>query len=309
MNLKIMKRGSAVRSAATVAAGLTILAAGTRAAWADIKVIAQETTKGQAGMMSMMGGGPPGAPKKEAEPTGPVTVTTYYKGNRQRIERGGDVTITDFNAGKILTLNVAKKTYTELSLTDLGANLDTNPMLKMFKVNASADVKPGGETKAIAGRPSKNYKYTLTFKMEATDPQMAAFLSGLTTTVTGEQWVTETLTIPTDATSLARNKMLKQLPVSVKDLEQVGAQMGIMKGFPLSSITTVKIDLPEQLKAMMASQGGGKTNEPIVSVTEVTSISEDPLDDALFTVPAGYKKVEAPRPKAPPLGAPGGADE
>ena len=86
-------------------------------------------------------------------------------------------------------------------------------------------------------------------------------------------------------------------------LKSRSEKLATIKGTPLSSRIEVTIK-PGDSKAADANVLP-LPKEPIVVATEVKTISEDPLDDALFAVPAGYKKVDVlAKPTAPVAPAP-----
>jgi hypothetical protein len=85
-------------------------------------------------------------------------------------------------------------------------------------------------------------------------------------------------------------------------LKTLAEKIATIKGTPLSSRIEVII-----------KPGDGKApdvnvlpipKDPIIVVNEVKSISEDPLADSLFTVPADYKKVAVDTKSVTPASAP-----
>jgi hypothetical protein len=285
------------------AATLALLAGLAQSAFADIKIVAKETTKGLPPAVLAMGGQKDGV-KLDA----PMTVTSYYKGSKTRVERGTTILITDNATGKTYTLDTEAKTYSETLLKDVGAGMADSPIMSMFKVTTTADVKPGGMTKTIAGKETENYKYNITMKMapgEGADPSLGGVLPNITVTIDGEQWTTEAITFPSTAVGATPSpaNMLKFLPPTMmKGAKVIAEKMALIKGVPLATTTTTKMELPPAFLAMMSQSGAGEMdNKPITSTMEVTSISEDTLDDALFAPPADYKKVDAPKPTMPGL--------
>ena len=205
------------------------------------------------------------------------TVTNYYKGTKFRSESKDYIILVD-GKGQILMLNPAKKTYMVLSLGN-------NPMLQMFDLSSSVDIKPGGKTKTILGKPTKNYLYTATIKMslkkaaldqmKARGAQMRQPPQMPTIVLSGENWVTEAVNVPRGAVANSLSG-LSAMP----GMNAIMQKFATMKGVPLESKVTTTF------------KGGPPSLKPQTTTTLASSLSESPLSDALFQVPAGYTKQE-----------------
>jgi hypothetical protein len=265
-----------------VMAATAVVALSVTLARADVKIVSEVTIKG--------------APKAAQAQVSdkPFITTVYYKASRQRTETDKGVTITDLDGDKFYTLDPVKKTYYVMSSKDIEKMAAENPMLAMIKVDTSTTVTPTAETKSIAGKMAKKYAYTTIMKMgmEGADDSISAMLPIIT--INGEQWTTEEITLPVDYRKFAQSNFMRSMPpMMAKGIKDMVDKMADIKGIPLSSIITVTVKPSEKAPPQAAS---AFPKDPIVTTTEVKSITEGPLDDALFTVPADYKEVKAPAP-------------
>jgi hypothetical protein len=176
-------------------------------------------------------------------------------------------------------------------------------MMSMFKMDIKADVKPGTETKAILGKQAKNVKFTATFVMsmkDGGDSPIAAMMP--TIILKGEQWVTEEVKVPGDPKQLLQ-RMMSRGPMAMfgSGMKEFVEKMGSVPGFPLLNSTTMEFVFPPTAPPQLQEQMGTK---PMTTLTEVKSISEDVLEDALFKAPEDFKEVKAPEVPAFPGAAP-----
>ncbi|MEO7714701.1 MAG: hypothetical protein ABIY70_00745 [Capsulimonas sp.] len=153
-------RGSSPRTrqrAITLAIGVALaaIAAATRA---DVTIVSEVNVTG--GMNRGGGGGGRGfGGGAGAAQQFPKTVSLYYKGDKARSEeKGGPVTIYDAAAGKIYTLDTAKKTYYEQSLADIasGAQRFARPGAEP-PPPSKVTLKETGDTQTIAAKKAAKY--------------------------------------------------------------------------------------------------------------------------------------------------------
>jgi hypothetical protein len=233
------------------------------AAHADLKVVTTTTTSGGAGRSTT------------------TTSTNYYKGGKFRSETKEAVILID-GSGKIITLNPAKKTYSEMS----PAEMLNNPYMRMVDLKTSVNLKPGGKKKTIVGKVAKNYIYTATIQMSLSQAALnqmkgrggapSAPPKLPTIVMEGEQWVTESVQVPAKAVSNSMSAM-----ASLPGMKNLMDKLASIKGLPLESRIT------------MTFKGGppnAQNMKPQVTTSVASSLSEAPLSDALFKVPAGYTK-------------------
>lgn len=281
---KVVRRFAPVALAATA---VSLAAGPARVARADVKLVSKVT---------QLGGNTPQDAKD-------VVTTSYYKGKKFRSESPDAVILWDGDSGKMYSLNPARKTYTVVSMA--GAN----PMMNLFDFKTDVTIKPGGKTKTVLGKPAKNYLYTVTINMamkKGAMEQMMGAAPGVrsgasapppkapplpTVIVQGENWVTESVALPAGAGSGSFAALAQQVPGMRGALQKLAN----MKGLPLETrITTTVKGGPPNMPSRARSGNGFST--------VATSLSEAPLPDSLFRVPADYK--EAPR-QARPGGMPG----
>jgi hypothetical protein len=235
------------------------------AARADLKVVTTTTTSGGAGRSTT------------------TTSTNYYKGGKFRSETKEAVILID-GSGKIITLNTAKKTYSEMSFSDMM----NNPYMRMVDLKTSVNLKPGGKKKIIVGKPAKNYVYTATIQMSLSQEalkQMKGRSQGAappplpTIVMEGEQWVTESVQVPAKAVANSMSAL-----ASLPGMKNLMDKLASIKGLPLESRIT------------MTFKGGppnARNMKPQVTSSVASSLSEAPLSDSLFKIPADYTKQAA----------------
>ncbi len=226
------------------------------------------------------------------KPTTEITVM-YYKNGKQRIETADSVMIHDTATEKTFLLNPPKKTYYEAPSAASVATDPSNPMAQMAELDGDVVVTDLKEDKSILGKKAHHYSYVMTLKFTVKDPKapamMASFLPSFV--IIGDQWMAE---VPDSLAFAKRNtqSVFEGLPSGLgKNFQTLTGKMGTMKGIPLEMTHSSKMSFGESAPAMIKEQ---MPKEPTVRKTTTTSLSEDPLPDALFVVPDDYKKVTAP---------------
>ena len=283
---------------------LSLLPLTIAAARADVKIVSETTITGMPDALRSSASG------SGVDTTKPVSSTLYLKGEKRRTETPGQVTIYDCAADAVYTLNASDKTYT---VTTFAKNMEStasadNPMLSFIKIEAGeVALTPQTVVKTIAGKQSTSYAYAMTLKMHASDPSLSEMIPNLVTTVKGVQWVSENIASPPVCAKMAKASLMNSLPIppalAGNSLKSLSEKLATIKGTLLSSRIEVTIK-PGDGKAADANVFP-LPKAPIVVVTEVKMISEDPLDDTLFAVPADYKKVDVlAKPTAPAAPAP-----
>ncbi len=267
-------------------------------------LVAWSTPPASAGMVIrektvMMG--TPGMPGGQQPGQKTRISTTYLQGKKIRTETGGRVFILDFDKGLLITVNPAKKIYTEMSLAELkkaqeqamawmgtlreemekkmqGMSPDQRAAMQkkldslpkgLFgdEKPAKITVKGTGKKKKIHGFPCKQY---------------IVYEDGQATT---EYWVTESVNtkIFDDYQKELGKWMAGMGPLGMNRLAEWDQMRG--KGFPIKVV---------RLKPMFGKVSFDR---------EVLSVEEKSLSKDLFTPPAGFTRKEAP--KFPKMGQPG----
>lgn len=215
----------------------------------------------------------------------PGTATQYMTTSKMRMSDGDHDTIVDTSAGRITSIDHAKKQYSEMTLTELetaaklgGAKMaemqakqaeamkNMPPALreKMAKMMGGAGgplgsmkVTPGTGSRSVAGYATQEYVVTMGESMHMT------------------LWNTTALVPPLEPGEMLRlQSMLNPMLKSVGDMAEEFKQL---KGLTLASTTTVKV-----------------ITKTVESSREATAVKTDAIPASVFAIPAGYKKVESP---------------
>jgi hypothetical protein len=145
---------------------------------------------------------------------------------------------------------------------------------------------------------------------------MLSMIPNLAVKMDGEQWVTDAIALPArwvsatlfGAGAFAISSPLDDMPLPPDvpvDLKEFLTKVAAIRGFPLSGRTNfdITVRFTEQAIAQAKSHSSsnpkdklpeGPMNIKVSLNNEVQSITEAPLRDSLFVVPAGYRKVPAP---------------
>jgi hypothetical protein len=284
-------------------------------------------SQGGTGAPYVASGGP------QTKRVAPATVTTYYKGKMARTEvQGGQVPIYDGGESKVYILHPDQKTYSVLSVSQLLEQPST-PMRQNAPASArrrdlqfDTDVRlvKSDTTKAIAGKEARRYVITASMqpRQRARGPRgglmrfpRAGFPGGRrrfpgsgflrsgglgdqgqagqggrsgppSVEVQGEYWLADTAFLPGgDKSPLL--PLLQQTLNAGPILKDLNDKLVKMKLVPLASKMTVTLTPP-----------GAGSQEPMVTAMEVKAITDEPLADTLFKVPADYKEVKGIRDSA-----------
>jgi hypothetical protein len=190
----------------------------------------------------------------QGQPPGPTIMKHYYTSKASRADLAdGKIMITDFDTKTFYQVDPATKTYSVMSLEEMGgtkemASMPAEQRKMMEAMMGSMQITPTNETKTINGY--KCNKYLMSFMM-----------------TTGEYWVSKDVKGLDELKRIAEktrklyegNPMLKRMNMT--------AMMDQMDGFPVQTISQV--------------MGGTITNTLIKM--EQKSLSGD-----LFKVPSGY---------------------
>ncbi len=231
------------------------------------------------------------------------TTTTYYKGAKTRTEINSGafsmVTIEDAQADRRYELRPRTKTYTVTSLSAYRSAL--NPGMTEWDFTPTAEVKPGGKTKMILGKPARNYIWiaNIGMKMKAREMPKNSGANGLGTAppqtptlnlaMQGEQWSSEAISLPPNSPYESPSAMVASLGERIPVMKPLAEKLRQIKGLTLQSTMTQTFTGLENLPG---ASGVLKTMKPITVTTQAVSVSEALLPSTLFRVPAGYKQVK-----------------
>jgi len=253
------------------------MAACTLLAHADAKVVSKMTMT-----MAMAGQTPQNQ-----------TMTTYYKGAMMRAESSeGQTFIMDGKAKKTYLLDAATQTYSEVSLDSMAG--PAKDMMKKMKVKMSAHLKPTKQHMKIAGKKADKYIVDMIMSMNMPGMGGQASPGTMDMTMHMEQWTTMGLKTPytPSQTMGAMSQMLKGLSM-LGDTHQLVKEMSKMRGLPLNNTMTMVMTMKPGKGAPTHPAGSPMTFNMNMK-TVVQSITEGPLSDTLFKIPAGYKKSTKP---------------
>lgn len=243
---------------------------------ADVKMVATMSGK-------MMGRTPSGQ------------TITYIKGNKMRTDQalGGSElsTIMDVDAGELISINHKKKEAEIWNVADMAKTLQT---AGVAADGVKVSMTPNGQSKTVAGHKAVGHDLDVSVQSS-----MAQGMS-MTVNISGPAFLSTEAPGARDYAAFYLNAAEKGFffgdPRAAK--AQPGNAKGMMalyktmaeKGVPLESVQVIKLSGDGPMAGVFAKMGGGEMT------TTVTSISAEPLDDALFAVPAGYtvkrQKVE-----------------
>ncbi len=200
--------------------------------------------------------------------------THYYSKSRGRCDQGDEATLVDLESGRILSLSMKKKQYSETTfpeiesaMTELSAQMEKamagipDDLRRKMMGDALKEVTVvKGEARTVAGVTCQNYIATLGLKSRVE-----------TCAATGLQVPFETghfRNLPLITAPIARgNSGINKLVEAIRGIE----------GLALASSTMIHL-----------------LGRRIETATEATELRSGPIAPGLFEAPAGFQKVESP---------------
>ncbi len=254
----------------TAVAAIGLMAWAT-AASADVKLVAQMSGK-------MMGRSPSGE------------TVTYIKGNKMRTDQtmGGNElsTIMDVDAGELISINHKNKEAEIWNIGDLAKTMQTAGIAAS---GVDVQITPNDQSKDVAGFKADGYDMTVAVKSTMGGQAglaMTVSISGpafLSKAAPGAQDYANFYTAAADKGFFFGDpRAAKAQPGNAKGMMTLYRTMA-EKGIPLESRQTIKLSGDGPMAAVFAKMGGGEI------FSTVKSVSDDPIADDVFTVPAGYK--------------------
>ena len=229
--------------------------------------------------------------QKKTEKPVLAKTTTYYKGEKQRVDSGDSITITEAGKETITILNPHDKTYYEMPI--LGQISDAaKRMQEMVAFGGTAEVSDTGEEKQIAGVTAHHYKYAMSLVFTIKDPNAPPILAAMIPSfaISGDEW-----TVPSSDTASMKLRgaaMMRNLPPGMgQGLKPLIDKMTTIKGVAVAGTQTIKIVISPNAPDEMREQA---PKQPYVIDTKADIINAAPLSDTLFTIPEGYRKIAAP---------------
>jgi len=254
----------------TAVVALAVVACAATAS-ADVKMVAQMSGR-------MMGRTPSGE------------TVTYIKGARMRTDQtmGGNQlsTIMNVESGELISLNHKSKEFEIWNVAD-----SAKAMQDAEASGVDVKITPNGTHKEIAGYQADGYDLTVTVKSQAAEGM------AMTVTISGPAYLSPEAPGAKEYAAFYSAAAEKGYffgdPRAART--QAGNARGMMalyrtmaeKGLPLESRHVIKLSGDGPTAGLFARTGGAEIN------SVVTSVSNDPLSDELFAVPAGYTRARS----------------
>ena len=189
----------------------------------------------------------------------------------------GTYVISTDGAKKLLFVDPLQKTYTEFNAMAIAAAIGTTN-IKISNLQSSVVKLEDG--RIIAGVPTDHYRLTMSY--EITVNLRHAITQSVRTTI--DKWTTvrfgEGATAAFDSATQTGNPQIDEL---------IAAETTKIKGFPLKQ--TIQVVTLSQLPSSKESQLQLPSTRTRTHEMTVTSISEIQPKDAIFSIPAGYRKL------------------
>lgn len=217
--------------------------------------------------------------------------TTMLKAGKMRTEatmRGKrTITIIDLDKQQFISINEDKK---EAEITDMAGIAQSMQLFKAEDVRAR--VTPTGNKKQILGYDAAEYEMNVVVPFQIPEGGGGGDMQ-LSIAMGGPVWVSKDAPGMADYQAFYRTaaekgfvftdpRAAKASPGQAKGMLELYRKMA-EAGVPLVTTMQMKFEGGGPMAAMMSKMGGANFT------TTVTRITEGPLDDALFTVPAGFK--------------------
>jgi len=204
-------------------------------------------------------------------------------------------TITDLDAGTMTTINNTKKTYTVTTFEEMKARAAEMPKrIKSGDTNVDFDAKVDktGKSKQIDGQTATEYLMTMSAKDAGAGGGMK---------VVSHVWL-----VPSEPGADEVRAFYKKVATQYKEALGGGGNPmmgGAMRGMAaanaqLTTLDGIAVETHMQVSGVsspmgpMAQQGGDPNAPALIMTTQNKNYSSGGVDDAKFSVPEGYQKVD-----------------
>ena len=206
--------------------------------------------------------------------------------------------IFDLDAGTMTMIDIQRKSYSTTTFEEMNRRMqemqermskkDSQPMEMQFE----SKVEATGKTRSIDGKEAKEYVMTITAQGQQAGMRVKSDLW----TVQSVPGMEELRGFQTKM--VARLKNLNGLnPVmgtASSGLNQLSKETLKMDGYPVTQEVTVT-GVQSPMSPMMAMRNGGQENKDpdapfLIMNTDAKSFSDQPVNDSVFVIPAGYKE-------------------
>jgi hypothetical protein len=224
--------------------------------------------------------------------SGTTAGTTYIKGAKMRTETVmGDktlVSIIDLDAQKMYSFESKKKEADVYALGAFQAEMAKNVDVSAMK----ADITANGKTKDIGGKSAVGYGMAVSVPATMGGGEMKMMVN-----LTGPVWIVKNAPGAADWANFYKQaatkgfifgdpRAAKASPGQSKAMVEMYRKMADIGGIAYETETSIRMEGSGPMAGLMAKMGG------MTATTSVTEVTDGPLEDALFTVPAGYSLKE-----------------
>jgi uncharacterized protein DUF4412 len=207
-------------------------------------------------------------------------------GQRSRIEflsgntyPPGTYVISTDGSRRLLFVDPTQKSYTEVNTMGIANAIGAS---NITITNLVSNMTKLGDSRVIAGIPTDHYRLTITYDITVQYRNMPLKQSVRTTI---DKWTTvrfgDSVETALESTAQTGNPKVDEL---------IAAETTKIKGFPLKQ--TIQIVTINQSGTPIGSKLRLPASRTQTREMTVTSIAEAAADDAMFRIPAGYRKVD-----------------
>jgi len=216
-------------------------------------------------------------------PGGPGTTSKYYfKGQKMKSDTGEIVTIIDFDAQTLTTVNNRLKTITVRSLAEIGA------AAKAKNVPVRVDIKETGQQKMVAGYNAK--ELVLTMDVSGTETQQ---VGAGRMQIEMDMWLSSDVPGAGEVRNFYKKNMERMPWAAMSGSLSSSMQSGIAEmQRKLAEIGGVQVLAVMKMKAASGATAPATSNSIAEVTTEASDFSTASIPDSLFAIPAGYQKVD-----------------
>lgn len=246
----------------------------------------------------------------------------YFKGQKMKVETGGNVMILDFDAQTVTSINNSQKTYTVTPFSEIGQELPN------AKTSLQAEVKETGQKKNINGFEASELLMT----MAVDNPQ--AQRAGMNMQMEIEMWLSPDVPGASELRSFYQKNSPKFPWAALSNGANPNMQNAIVEmqkhmagsggGVPVLQVIRAKSagnsaqqaqmqqamgqararleemakqggpagDAARQALARMGAASGGGGGALFEMTMESSNFSTSSIPDSVFAVPSGYQKTD-----------------
>lgn len=212
-----------------------------------------------------------------------VQTTTYFKGTKMRSETKDTISILDVASHQMIVLDAKKKEARIIDMAQIQEGVQ-----KALGGETRAKLTSTGQTKMLMGRSCAEYTANIAVPMKMGEDTLNVLM-------TGPIWIAKGAPGTADYTGFyraaAENGMFFGNPdqakgpgaAQMRSMVELYRQIAELGGVTYETALQTKFEGSGMMAAMMNKVGG------FTFMSTVKSTATDPISDAMFEVPAGYK--------------------